>query len=146
MLACYLVAVSRYHRFLPLSYVTVARSRNLPHYYTGAVVSAGYPIPLRVGYDWLDQIQVGGEPHNTYTTVTLHSPPSLLSGAKMVDGLQKEVFTAEHHTPISIYTRGTGYLVLHPSHSSSTIRPAFLLSFECEYCRRCGKMCALMKH
>ena len=52
-----------------------------PHFYTGAVISMGYPAgridpTMRVLYKMYFG---GGLPPHTYTTIRLHSPPSLLS-------------------------------------------------------------------
>ena len=110
---------------------------NFPHYYTGAVVSAGYPIPLKVQDDIFPFMYIGGEPHNTYTTVTLHSPPSLLSDGYITTlNAEEEVFTADYHTPISINSGDEGHLALYLRHDLYALRPAFLLSFECECSRR----------
>ena len=56
-----------------------------PNFYTGAVISMGYPAgrivpttsyPEKTFYKMLFG---GGLPPHTYTTIRLHSPPSLLS-------------------------------------------------------------------
>ena len=78
---------------------------------------------------------IGGEPHNTYTTVTLHSPPSLLSNGNITHDKVK-VFTADYHTPISINSGDEGHVILDLRHDPYALRPAFLLSFECECSRR----------
>ena len=112
-----------------------------PHYYTGAVVTPGYPNLQKILWGAFESIQLGGQPYDTYTTLRLHSPPSLLSDAYLTDsdglGLNSIVFSAEHHTPISIYTGGRGYIRLNPwtYQNQYKLRPAFLFSFERKYCR-----------
>ena len=55
-----------------------------PHFYTGAVISMGYPAGRIVSTDYPRVVYYkmlfgGGLPPHTYTTIRLHSPPSLLS-------------------------------------------------------------------
>ena len=109
-----------------------------PHYYTGAVVTPGYPILQSIRWGVSEWIDLGGQPHRTYTTLRLHSPPSLLSYAYLTDRYNKSiVFSAGHHTPISIYAGGRGYerIYVRSYQNQSDKRPAFLFSFERKYCR-----------
>ena len=83
----------------------------------------------------------GGLPSNTYTTVTLHSSPSLLLEmiVKMYQSCgnnhSQELlgFSTELHTPISVYT-DEGYAVVadcyHRLSDADTLYPALLLSFK----------------
>ena len=112
-----------------------------PHYYTGAVVTSGYPIHQNIHWGEFEWIDLGGQPHDTYTTLGLHSPPSLLSDAYITDEYDHEqkkiLFSAEHHTPVSMYTGGQGSLTVYARsfQNQYEIRPAFLFSFERKYCR-----------
>ena len=104
-------------------------------------MSEGYPAyrgrERSVTYD----MAFGGLPSNTYTTVTLHSSPSLL--LKMIvnmhqydgDGLISRFlgFSTELHTPISIFTE-EGYAISADgwdvASDADTLYPAILFSFE----------------
>ena len=100
-------------------------------------MSEGYPANRgrenSVTYD----MAFGGLPSNTYTTVTLHSSPSLLLEMTVTmyqhDGEQLLGFSTELHTPISIFTE-EGYAIFadgfHFVSDADTLYPAILLSFE----------------
>ena len=100
-------------------------------------MSEGYPAKKRgrqegVTYD----MAFGGLPSNTYTTVTLHSSPSLLLGKTVTllkyDGLhlpQFSGFSTELQTPISIFTE-EGYAVVAHYSDPDTLFPALLFSFK----------------
>ena len=117
--------------------------RHYQHFYTGAFISEGYPAKRIMGWEAhiLYYMAFGGLPSNTYTTVTLHSSPSLLlemivimyqSGEKDLSQ-QFLGFSTELHTPISVYTdegnavRANGY---HRVTDADTLYPALLLSFK----------------
>ena len=116
-------------------------AKRYPHYYTGAIVTPGYPLPQTITWHPIfDRIDIGGQPHDTYTTLRLHSPPSQLSDVYLseeVDNEYYKVFTTEHHTPISIFTGARGHLRIAPYPynfgTGREVRPAFLFSFECKY-------------
>ena len=104
-------------------------------------MSEGYPAyrgrENSVTYD----MAFGGLPSNTYTTVTLHSSPSLLLEMTVnmyqLDGEQHFRvllgFSTELHTPISIFT-GEGYAIradgFDVASDADTLYPAILFSFE----------------
>ena len=105
-------------------------------------MSEGYPAKERGrDEDVLYGMAFGGLPSNTYTTVTLHSSPSLLLEMTMYmlepDGEQSPRrllgFSTELHTPISIFT-GEGYAIradgFDVASDADTLYPAILFSFE----------------
>ena len=105
-------------------------------------MSEGYPAKERGrDEDVLYGMAFGGLPSNTYTTVTLHSSPSLLLEMTMhmlePDGEQYPRpllgFSTELHTPISIFT-GEGYAIradgFDLASDADTLYPAILFSFE----------------
>ena len=105
-----------------------------PHFYTGAFISEAYPSRSPGSSIWPFFMYFGGQPSYTYTTIRLHSPPSLLSGGLFIEenleGPLTGEFTTELHTPLSVYTADSGYVVVLvpriPHHDTS----AFLFSFQ----------------
>ena len=85
----------------------------------------------------------GGLPSNTYTTMSLHSSPSLLANMSLdmfqIVGTQDSDkipgFSTELHTPISVFT-GEGYAVQAFGYdiSAAPLNPAFLFSFKGQCC------------
>ena len=100
-------------------------------------MSEGYPANKRGSYGGLIyDMAFGGLPSNTYTTVTLHSSPSLLLAKTRemwkFDGLhlpQFSGFSTELQTPISIFTEESYAVVAHYS-DPDTLFPALLFSFK----------------
>ena len=96
-------------------------------------MSRGYPT-RRVQNNLRPLMYFGGQPSHTYTTIRLHSSPSLLSGARLK--VKSDVsqltggFTTELHTPLSIYTADKGYVIVELPRSTSQDSPAFLFSFK----------------
>ena len=121
--------------------MSVSDNKEFPHYYqhfyTGAFMSEGYPANKRGSYGgYIYDVAFGGLPSNTYTTVTLHSSPSLLLGKTVelwkFDGLhlpQFSGFSTELQTPISIFTE-EGYAVVAHYSDPDTLFPALLFSFK----------------
>ena len=105
-----------------------------PHFYTGAFISEGYPSRSPASSMFPFFMYFGGQPSHTYTTIRLHSSPSLLSGASLK--VKSDVsqltggFTTELHTPLSIYTADSGYVIVEMPRSTSQDSPAFLFSFK----------------
>ena len=108
------------------------------HFYTGAFISEGYPAKRKDKY--VAYVMVfGGLPSNTYTTMTLHSSPSLLANMSldMFPIVGRQIgdkipgFSTELHTPISVFT-GEGYAVqaFGFDYSAAPLNPAFLFSFK----------------
>ena len=116
------------------------------HFYTGAFISEGYPAKRKDKY--VAYVMVfGGLPSNTYTTMTLHSSPSLLASMsldmyQLVGGQTGDKilgFSTElPHTPISLFTE-EGYAVRAVGDwpfteaeisDADTLYPAFLFSFK----------------
>ena len=108
------------------------------HFYTGAFISEGYPAKKKDKYV-IYGMDFGGLPSNTYTTMSLHSSPSLLANMSldMFQIVGKQTgdiipgFSTELHTPISVFT-GEGYAVQAFGYDSSAapLNPAFLFSFK----------------
>ena len=106
-----------------------------PHLYTGAFMSRGYPTRSAQNRIYRFLMYFGGQPSHTYTTIRLHSPPTLLSGARLnvrsLGGPLTGGFTASLSTPISIYTADTGYIYVEaPKPSRAQQGASFLFSFE----------------
>ena len=96
-------------------------------------MSRGYPT-RRVQNNLRPLMYFGGQPSHTYTTIRLHTSPSLLSGARLK--VKSDIsqltggFTTELHTPLSIYTADSGYVIVEMPRSTSQDSPAFLFSFK----------------
>ena len=114
------------------------------YFYTGAFMSWGYPAKKRESYGVGYYMYFGGLPPNTYTTMSLHSSPSLLANMSLnmypVTGKQRKGWfpgfsTELPHTPISVFTE-EGYAVEASCLCSSlnvnadSLYPAFLFSFK----------------
>ena len=110
-----------------------------PHYYTGAFMSPGYPARSEDNslYSQFD-MYFGGQPSYTYTTITLLSSPSLLSGSLLRIHTRSAPgrpfpggFSEESPSPISIFTGDTSFIrVFGWKRDSTALRAAFLFSFE----------------
>ena len=117
------------------------------HFYTGAFMSWGYPAKKRYK-EYVNYIMdFGGLPPNTYTTMSLHSSPSLLANMSLnmypVTRKQRKGWfpgfsTELPHTPLSIFTE-EGYAVEAVGQwpfskaeisDPETLYPAFLFSFK----------------
>ena len=108
-----------------------------PHYYTGAVASYGYPAPDRWGNRTFYFIELGGQPINTYTTLTLHSSPSSLqsnfslevtTATPKVEGTAG-VFSKKQYTPLSVFTPSKAYIGIIVQNTTSGLIPPFIFSF-----------------
>ena len=114
------------------------------HFYTGAFMSWGYPAKKRYKSSVSYNMEFGGLPPNTYTTMSLHSSPSLLANMSLnmypVTRKQRKGWfpgfsTELPHTPISVFTE-EGYAVEASCLCSSlyidadALYPAFLFSFK----------------
>ena len=114
------------------------------YFYTGAFMSWGYPAKKRESYGVGYYMYFGGLPPNTYTTMSLHSSPSLLANMSLnmypVTWKQRKGWfpgfsTELPHTPISVFTE-EGYAVEASCLCSSlnvnadSLYPAFLFSFK----------------
>ena len=79
----------------------------------------------------------GGEPTLSYTTMTLHSSPGLLSGAilQMKSGKWTFVaFSADINDPVSLMPKGDNLTYMYDTRNSTTQRhAAFLFSFKGRY-------------
>ena len=108
-----------------------------PHYYTGAVASYGYPVPDRWGDRSTYYIELGGQPINTYTTLTLHSPPSSLRSdyslevLRVAKGLDDTgMLSKKQHTPLSVFTPSNAYILVYVHENTTTgLIPPFIFSF-----------------
>ena len=104
-----------------------------PHYYTGAFINPGYPARSegRSG-DGQYMMYFGGQPPYTYTTLTLHSSPSLFSdgGFYIKNGTHWDFtgFSEEVYSPVSIFNAESECIWLYSW--SGNLWPAFLLSFQ----------------
>ena len=96
-------------------------------------MNPGYPARSegRIG-DGQYMMYFGGQPPYTYTTITLHSSPSLLSGGGFYIwyGTHPDStgFRVEVYSPISIFTADSECIWL--LSWSRGIWPAFLVSFQ----------------
>ena len=118
------------------------------YFYTGAFMSWGYPAKKRESYGVGYYMYFGGLPPNTYTTMSLHSSPSLLANMslKMSVAVRRQYYgprfrgfsTELPHTPISLFTE-EGYAVRAVGDwpfteaeisDAETLYPAFLFSFK----------------
>mgnify|MGYP001797726282 FL=1 len=113
-------------------------SKYYRHFYTGAFISEGYPAKRK------DKIVIygmdfGGLPSNTYTTMSLHSSPSLLASMSLDmfqivgSGISDKIpgFSTELHTPISVFTwEGYAVRAFGADFSDAKLNPAFLFSFK----------------
>ena len=98
-------------------------------------MSRGYPTRSAQNRIYRFLMYFGGQPSHTYTTIRLHSPPTLLSGARLnvrsLGGPVTGGFTSVLSTPISIYTADTGYIYVEaPKPSRAQQGASFLFSFE----------------
>ena len=98
-------------------------------------MSRGYPTRSAQNRIYRFLMYFGGQPSHTYTTIRLHSPPTMLSGARLnvrsLGGPLTGGFTASLSTPISIYTADTGYIYVEaPKPSQAQQGASFLFSFE----------------
>ena len=102
-------------------------------------MSWGYPAKRRETNGSAYTMDFGGLPSNTYTTMSLHSSPSLLANMSLdmnlVAGRQAKGrfpgFSTElPHTPISIFTEEGS----HEFSDADTLYPAFLFSFKGQCC------------
>lgn len=108
------------------------------HYYTGAFISPGYPVQgSDNNYGVIYDMFFGGLPYHTYTTIRLHSSPSLLSGSslQMSNGYVGDWsylgFSGNLSTPISVFTAEHNIININIKRDSSAdLDPAFLFSFE----------------
>ena len=105
-------------------------------------MSPGYPARRSDIYPGLNySMFFGGLPPHTYTTIRLHSSPSLLSGGslQMSNGLVGDWsylgFSSEMHTPISVFMENGNIINIYDKRvSSNGLHPAFLFSFEGKCC------------
>ena len=102
-----------------------------PHYFTGAFMSPGYPARSDGRGEEL-MMYFGGQPSYTYTTITLHSPPSLLTDAGLYISTgpfyDSTGFRVEVYSPISIFTADSECIWLFSWSRGKW--PAFLVSFQ----------------
>ena len=101
-------------------------------------MSPGYPnrtaaLNSSISYNMF----FGGEPTLSYTTMTLHSSPGLLSGAilQMKSGKWTFVaFSADINDPVSLMPKGDNLTYMYDTRNSTTQRhAAFLFSFKGRY-------------
>ena len=94
-------------------------------------MSRGYPT-FRVQNNLRPLMYFGGQPSHTYTTIRLHTSPSLLSGARLNVGSQGDpLFNAALSTPISIFTADSGYIYVKVTKNRrNQFAGSFLFSFE----------------
>ena len=112
-----------------------------PHFYTGAFMSPGYPTRRSDNnYGVLYDMFFGGLPPNTYTTIRLHSAPSLLSGGTLqmasgsLGGRSYLAFSSDLYTPISVFTAENHIININVNRDfTSDLHPAFLFSYEGKY-------------
>ena len=102
-----------------------------PHYFTGAFMTPGYPAR---GDGRAEELRMyfGGQPSYTYTTITLHSPPGLLTkaGLYIMNGpyYDSTGFRIDVYSPISIFTADSECIWLYNWGRDQW--PAFLVSFQ----------------
>ena len=82
----------------------------------------------------------GALPPNTFTTIRLHSAPSLLSGGSLqmasgsLGGRSYLAFSSDLHTPISVFTAENHIININVNRDfNSDLHPAFLFSYEGKY-------------
>ena len=95
-------------------------------------MSPGYPA--RNAYDGSGghyNFFFGGQPSYTYTTITLHSSPSLLDSGVWFDTKTYTELTGLYvrvHSPVSVFTADSECIWL--NHNKNDPMPAFLVSFQ----------------
>ena len=95
-------------------------------------MSPGYPARIP-NYGWGCQYYLfwGGLPSYTYTTITLHSSPSLLDSGVWFDTKTYTELTGLYvrvHSPVSVFTADSECIWL--NHNKNDPMPAFLVSFQ----------------
>ena len=100
---------------------------------SGVIAYHGYPVNrYKPSPTWID---FSGEPYQTYVTMTLHSPPSLMVGGfievKRRRSKTYSKFNMDQSTPLSIYLGDDDLIWMNVHASRETgIHPTFLLRFE----------------
>lgn len=109
-----------------------------PHFYSGAFMSAGYPTRQQARKkSIIHEMFLGGRPPHTYTILTLHSSPSLLSGAPLwieessSQSFSFKVFSVDRKTPTGRFTAENEFFKVYDKTDNVTTQAAaFLFSFE----------------